>query len=446
MPRSVQSSIVTSRTSRPRINTNRTRPYHDVTSRPNAPRKSSTPCKYFQSGKCLASDTCRYQHILAPPAQVTEELDRQLLAFVSDDTPTPVNFVDGAAQASPEDLSPSSALTPSTASIKVGVLECELSDDEELYEVVPHPGGCVSELRYHSTLHPNQPRTYFVAQRQTVVGYEGNNVGVLSGGVLLGVPGALQQASSVTENANGSISEEIYDSEATRSSSPSSVSNGSEVEVWKGPVNFDDAVITDRLDWADDEFTQASMEGFMMPPATPPSPPRRSRVSHPHTAHNMNMQDNEGLDTIPELASFRPATWSSTMNGKALPDRFASALEQDIEEDMNQPPPSFAQSEFETIIRRQKNNTPHGLKIVSAPSRFPHLDNDWEFSGWGTVSYAEITEDQLQAARKRLSEPQVQMGQFRASSISGNGVVGSVFYAFPAVAAVASVFSPLALL
>ncbi|KAG8777012.1 hypothetical protein FRC12_000579 [Ceratobasidium sp. 428] len=183
----------------------------------------------------------------------------------------------------------------------------------------------------------------------------------------------------------------------------------------------------------------------MMPPATPPSPPRL-RVSHPHIAHNMNMQDNEGLDTIPELAGFRPAAWSSTTNSKALPDRFASALEQGIEEDMNQPPPSFAQSEFETIIRRQKNNTPHGLKIVSAPSRFPHLDNDWEFSGWGTVSYAEITEDQLQAAGKRLSEPQVQMGQFRASSISGNGVVGSVFYAFPAVAAVASVFSPLALL
>lgn len=38
------------------------------------------------------------------------------------------------------------------------------------------------------------------------------------------------------------------------------------------------------------------------------------------------------------------------------------------------------------------------------------------------------------------------MGQFRASSISGNGVVGSVFYAFPAVAAASLVFSPLSLL
>jgi hypothetical protein len=42
-------------------------------------------------------------------------------------------------------------------------------------------------------------------------------------------------------------------------------------------------------------------------------------------------------------------------------------------------PPSFAQSEFETIIRRQKNN-PHGLKIMNIPSRYPTLDNDWEFA------------------------------------------------------------------
>lgn len=41
-------------------------------------------------------------------------------------------------------------------------------------------------------------------------------------------------------------------------------------------------------------------------------------------------------------------------------------------------PPSFAQSEFEMITRRQKNSA-HGLKIIDIPSRFPNLDNDWEF-------------------------------------------------------------------
>lgn len=40
----------------------------------------------------------------------------------------------------------------------------------------------------------------------------------------------------------------------------------------------------------------------------------------------------------------------------------------------------FAQSEFETIIRRQKYSA-HGLKIVNTHhSRFPNLDNDWEFA------------------------------------------------------------------
>jgi hypothetical protein len=48
-------------------------------------------------------------------------------------------------------------------------------------------------------------------------------------------------------------------------------------------------------------------------------------------------------------------------------------------------PPSFAQSEFETIIRRQRTN-PNGLKIINIPLRFPTLDNDWEFavSTWHT--------------------------------------------------------------
>ncbi|KAG8738194.1 hypothetical protein FRC10_007162, partial [Ceratobasidium sp. 414] len=276
MPRSVQASTLTSRTPRPRINTNRTRPYHDVSSRPSASRKSSTPCKYFLSGNCFASDTCRYQHVLVPPAQATEELDRQLLAFVSHDASAPPN-TNETEQVSPEDPSPSSALTPTVPGTEGGVHEYELSDEEELYEIVPHPENCVAELRYHSALYPDQSRTYFVAQRQTVVGYEGNNVGVLSGGVLLGVPCALQPTSS-TGAVGGDIPEAVYGSEATGGSSPYSTSNGSDVELWKGPVNFDDTTVADRLDWADDEFTQA-MEGVeptfcsATPPAVLPTPP-----------------------------------------------------------------------------------------------------------------------------------------------------------------------------
>ena len=44
-----------------------------------------------------------------------------------------------------------------------------------------------------------------------------------------------------------------------------------------------------------------------------------------------------------------------------------------------QSPPSFEQSEFETIIRRQRN-TVNGLKIIDIPSRFPNVDNEWEFA------------------------------------------------------------------
>ncbi|KDN50796.1 hypothetical protein RSAG8_01294, partial [Rhizoctonia solani AG-8 WAC10335] len=136
-----------------------------------------------------------------------------------------------------------------------------------------------------------------------------------------------------------------------------------------------------------------------------------------------------------------------TKSNKLFAERAAAVDSgmQDIERGIdNQPPPSFAQSEFETIIRRQKVDGLH--KLVPTPSRFPRIANEWEFSGWGKVLYIEIKGEQLKEAHQRISEPEVQMGQFRSSSISGNGVVGSVFYAFPAVAAVASIFSPLSLL
>ncbi|KAF8606430.1 hypothetical protein BDV93DRAFT_594682 [Ceratobasidium sp. AG-I] len=178
---------------------------------------------------------------------------------------------------------------------------------------------------------------------------------------------------------------------------------------------------------------------------TSPGSPRRVRVTHPHTMLNASMRDEEALDDVSELPALRPVAYGMSSGSKSPTARHSSSFVPVVDES-TQPPPSFAQSEFETIIRRQRNNTPHGLKVVSAPSRFPHLDNDWEFSGWGSVSYSQITSEQLHEAEKRVSQTEVQMGQFRASSISGNGVVGSVFYAFPAVAAAASIFSPLALL
>ncbi|CEL55150.1 hypothetical protein RSOLAG1IB_01158 [Rhizoctonia solani AG-1 IB] len=174
-----------------------------------------------------------------------------------------------------------------------------------------------------------------------------------------------------------------------------------------------------------------------------PSPSRGSRSHIPSVPTTYNLGS---LDIVNEdVEAQAPATdWDK--DTKVLAEGSGPVIESKKDNIDNRPPPSFAQSEFETIIRRQRVGGADGRKLVTAPSRFPRVDNEWEFAGWGQVSYKEIKQDRLDKAHKSMSELGVQMGQFRSSSISGNGVVGSVFYAFPAVAAVASVFSPLSLL
>ncbi|CAE6465352.1 unnamed protein product [Rhizoctonia solani] len=108
--------------------------------------------------------------------------------------------------------------------------------------------------------------------------------------------------------------------------------------------------------------------------------------------------------------------------------------------------PTFVDSQFETAAPRQRTGSGQGLKFTSSPSRFIHISNEWERSGWGSVSCLELTVEQLHQAHVRMNQPERQMGQFRSSSLSGNGILGSAFYTFPAMAAVASIFSPLSLL
>jgi hypothetical protein len=43
-------------------------------------------------------------------------------------------------------------------------------------------------------------------------------------------------------------------------------------------------------------------------------------------------------------------------------------------------PPSFAESQFETIVRRQKR-AHDTLKISNVPTRYPNLPRDFEFAG-----------------------------------------------------------------
>jgi hypothetical protein len=107
------------------------------------------------------------------------------------------------------------------------------------------------------------------------------------------------------------------------------------------------------------------------------------------------------------------------------------------------PPPTCQNSQFDIIFRRQRSRPPEGggLKLDASPSRFLNLTNDFEFAGWGSSTHLQlgreectIGEDKLQCIRQ-----QSVLGQFTASALAGNAVLGSVFYALPAVVAVSSV-------
>jgi len=47
------------------------------------------------------------------------------------------------------------------------------------------------------------------------------------------------------------------------------------------------------------------------------------------------------------------------------------------------------------------------------------------------MRYLELSMKDIEDAEKEMSPIPPQLDQFRAASIAGNGVIGSVFYAFP---------------
>lgn len=106
-------------------------------------------------------------------------------------------------------------------------------------------------------------------------------------------------------------------------------------------------------------------------------------------------------------------------------------------------PPSFAESQFDIILRRQhtRNTASGGLKLSSAPSRFLNLSDAFEFAGWGTVSYLELSAENLQHGELSVLEDVHRpiLGVWMASAVAANEVLGGVFYALPPVVAVAGV-------
>jgi hypothetical protein len=89
---------------------------------------------------------------------------------------------------------------------------------------------------------------------------------------------------------------------------------------------------------------------------------------------------------------------------------------------------------------RRKRPRP-GLKINNVPSRFLNLSHDFEFAGWGSITYLKLTPEDIRCGEemvRSIGEQKI-LGQFLASGLAGNDILGGVFYTLPAVVAVASV-------
>jgi len=104
-------------------------------------------------------------------------------------------------------------------------------------------------------------------------------------------------------------------------------------------------------------------------------------------------------------------------------------------------PPSFDQSQYDIVLRRQRARQEGKLKFTAVPSRFLNLTNDFEFAGWGSISRLKFTPEDICQGELTLSNFRMQqvLGQFTASAIAANDMLGSVFYTLPSVIAVAGV-------
>ncbi|KAJ3568956.1 hypothetical protein NP233_g5372 [Leucocoprinus birnbaumii] len=107
-------------------------------------------------------------------------------------------------------------------------------------------------------------------------------------------------------------------------------------------------------------------------------------------------------------------------------------------------PPPFESSQFAIIYRRVRKPK---VKSSYLPSRFLHLPNAFEFSGWGEMRRISLTEEDKATGESSIGVVRNEriLGQFTASALAGNAVLGSVFYALPPVVAAGGVFSPISL-
>lgn len=141
------------------------------------------------------------------------------------------------------------------------------------------------------------------------------------------------------------------------------------------------------------------------------------------------------------LLSQSPATYPP-VNTNIIVDDLRFTIPADLPPSAD--PPTFRESQFDIILRRQRPRPQGGGGLKHAPvpaSRFLNLSRDFEFAGWGSFSKVTLTaDDHVVAEQKRgAAHRATLLGQFTASALAGNDVLGGVFYTLPAVLAVAGV-------
>ena len=99
------------------------------------------------------------------------------------------------------------------------------------------------------------------------------------------------------------------------------------------------------------------------------------------------------------------------------------------------------QAQFDIVLRRQRTRTSGEPKFKAAPSRFLNLTDDFEFAGWGSIFRITLSQDDLSHGHNAfLALPNQRMlGQFTASALAANDVLGGVFYTIPNVFAISGV-------
>ena len=92
--------------------------------------------------------------------------------------------------------------------------------------------------------------------------------------------------------------------------------------------------------------------------------------------------------------------------------------------------------QFSIILRRQRTRTLGKPKFKAVPSRFLNLSDDFEFAGWGSIFRIALSREGLSLLELRKQRV---LGQFSASALAANDILGGVFYTIPAVFAVSGV-------